>query len=159
MIIKDFPSLFSIPLAPSSFALNCHFWCIQSSAVCFFSFALKCFELHPMVVEYSLKQLSPLIKACNPISPLLLSTLCFEFMASSWIFPHCPWSNLYLFQRATIVFVGAGNYICGCARQIRQFPREEEGQKSKAKQGKGTHTSHIRLIGMLGIANCVTNTK
>ena len=50
------------------------------------------------LVVHSSKQLSPLIKACNPISPvLLLSSRCFDFKAL-WIFPHhCPWSP-YLFH-------------------------------------------------------------
>ena len=100
------------------------------------------------LVVHSSKQLSPLIKACNPISPvLLLSSRCFDFKAL-WIFPHhCPWSP-YLFHN-------------NCAGELYLWLRPTDPTVSQG--GRGTHTSHISLIGMLGsqsrIANTVTNTK
>ena len=81
----------------------------------------------------SLKQLSPLIKACVTQSP-----------PCPWpLFPHFVLSFFFTLSlefvfvsNTIIVFVGAGNYICGSARLIRHFPREGEGTHQPNRDGE-----------------------
>ena len=118
----------------------------------FFTLALECFTLQLVVVVYlfvysliysvvysfvylvvymvvhSSKQLSPLIKACNPISPfsffprvVLTSRRCGFFRTT------------VLGVRICSTIIVLENYICGCGRPIRQFPREGRGH---------THITH-----------------
>ena len=75
------------------------------------------------LVVHSSKQLSPLIKACNPISPfsffprVVLTSRRRGFFRTTVL-------GVRICSSGTIIVLE--NYICGCARLIRQFPREGE---------------------------------